>query len=83
MNHKWVASPLGHGNVMCEVCFITDLEASVLRCLNECPGNGDNNAAAKPNTTAGNAPTRSGGRREDVSDSHDAPSGDRDLRDLD
>lgn len=36
MQHKWVASNLGHGSKMCRHCCITDREAAALGCLNEC-----------------------------------------------
>lgn len=35
-NHTWVKSTLGHGEVMCKYCLITNREAAVLGKLNEC-----------------------------------------------
>ena len=34
--HEWQKSTLGHGETMCKHCFITNREAAVLECLNEC-----------------------------------------------
>jgi hypothetical protein len=34
--HAWIKSPLGHGEVMCSRCCITNREAAVLGRLNEC-----------------------------------------------
>ena len=31
MQHRWIASTLGHGNAMCAHCFITDLEANAIK----------------------------------------------------
>lgn len=28
--HNWIQSPLGHGNMYCTKCCVTDLEAAVL-----------------------------------------------------
>lgn len=36
MNHVWVRSTLGHGEVMCKYCLITNREAAVLGKLNDC-----------------------------------------------
>lgn len=36
MQHDWIKSTLGHGEVMCRRCFITNREAAVLDRLNEC-----------------------------------------------
>ena len=34
--HKWVESTLGHGDVMCSKCLITNREAAMLGELNKC-----------------------------------------------
>lgn len=34
--HNWIKSTLGHGNVMCTKCCMTDLEALALRCYEVC-----------------------------------------------
>jgi hypothetical protein len=34
--HEWVLSTLGHGEVMCRRCLITNREAAVLGRLNRC-----------------------------------------------
>ncbi len=34
--HDWVPSTLGHGDVMCRHCFMTNREAAALGALNEC-----------------------------------------------
>lgn len=34
--HDWIPSTLGHGEVMCRNCKITNREAAVLGLLNEC-----------------------------------------------
>lgn len=36
--HEWIPSRLGHGEVMCKYCFITNREAAVLGILNWCVG---------------------------------------------
>lgn len=38
MQHDWVPSTLGHGNVMCRVCKVTDLEARAIGVFDECRG---------------------------------------------
>lgn len=30
MRHRWIKSTLGHGNMMCAACAITDLEANAI-----------------------------------------------------
>jgi len=35
--HQWTKSTLGHGDVMCAKCLITNREAAVLGTLNDCP----------------------------------------------
>ena len=34
--HKWEPSKLGHGNLMCTKCRLTDLEALALKCYEGC-----------------------------------------------
>lgn len=34
--HKWIKSTLGHGELMCAKCGITNREAAALRCMEEC-----------------------------------------------
>jgi hypothetical protein len=34
--HNWVRSTLGHGDVMCSKCYITNREAAVLGLLSIC-----------------------------------------------
>ncbi len=34
--HIWVASNLGHGNLMCCLCYTTDLEAQAMGELSSC-----------------------------------------------
>jgi hypothetical protein len=36
MQHNWVPSTLGHGETMRSRCWITNREAAVLGCMNEC-----------------------------------------------
>jgi hypothetical protein len=36
--HDWVPSTLGHGELMCSRCRITNREASALNTLNKCEG---------------------------------------------
>lgn len=36
MPHEWVKSTLGHGEIMCRRCCITNREAAVLGLLNDC-----------------------------------------------
>lgn len=36
--HQWVPSTLGHGELMCTVCFCTDHEAAVLGIQDNCFG---------------------------------------------
>ena len=37
MQHDWIPSTLGHGNLMCRRCRATDLEAAAIG-LSACPG---------------------------------------------
>ncbi len=34
--HDWIPSTLGHGDVMCRRCRVTNREAAVIGTLNEC-----------------------------------------------
>jgi hypothetical protein len=36
MQHNWIKSTLGHGNLLCNRCWTTDLEAAALGIMNEC-----------------------------------------------
>lgn len=36
MPHNWIPSTLGHGDVMCSRCFVTNLEAAALGIMNAC-----------------------------------------------
>ena len=36
MQHDWKPSTLGHGDVMCSRCFVTNLEAAALGISNTC-----------------------------------------------
>lgn len=48
MQHDWIPSPLGHGETMCNRCFVTNREAAALG-ENEC-------SAPAPAATNDNAP---------------------------
>jgi hypothetical protein len=39
MQHDWIPSTLGHGNLMCRRCWATDLEAAAIGLI-DCPGSG-------------------------------------------
>ena len=36
MQHDWIPSTLGHGDTMCRRCWVTNLEAAVLGCMDHC-----------------------------------------------
>jgi hypothetical protein len=36
MQHDWIKSTLGHGEMMCSRCFITNREAAALGVTNTC-----------------------------------------------
>jgi len=38
--HSWVPSTLGHGEVMCKYCHMTNREAAALHQLDDCSGPG-------------------------------------------
>jgi len=46
MMHNWIKSTLGHGEVMCSRCYITNREAAVLGTLNTCTASQPQKSAA-------------------------------------
>lgn len=56
--HSWVKSTLGHGNLMCTRCKITDVEAQVLGKMQDCDGGAAPSASAAQVHAASNPPPR-------------------------